>query len=315
MSDAIATERLAAGDAAGAAAGYRALVEANPQSAPILERYAAFQFQAGDKTGARQSLARAQTLAPGDIAYVRDLARMDLDEKGPDAAIATARSFAAHDQVAADVLVSELLVEANRKPDAIAALKAAQQAHPASALAIQLAALEAATGAKPDAEALLQRWLEAHPNDLRARLLLGGLYLADRDYDRAQAQYEEVRHQDPKNAAAVNDLAWLYAQKGDAKAHDLAAEAYALQPSPATADTLGWTLVGSGDARHGLDYLRQASAADPQNPTVQYHLAVALNATGDRAGARKLLEQVLQSGGEFDDKHGAQKLLTQLDRG
>jgi hypothetical protein len=55
--------------------------------------------------------------------------------------------------------------------------------------------------------------------------------------------------------------------------------------------------------------------AMPRNPNVQYHWAVALNRSGKSADARNVLEKLLASGGEFENKADAEQLLTKLKNG
>jgi predicted Zn-dependent protease len=74
-------------------------------------------------------------------------------------------------------------------------------------------------------------------------------------------------------------------------------------------------LMKSGRPGEGLLYLRRASAALPQNATVQYHLAAALDATGSKDEARTLLENVMKQNSAFDEKADAQHLLARLQHG
>ena len=53
----------------------------------------------------------------------------------------------------------------------------------------------------------------------------------------------------------------------------------------------------------------------PKQPDVQYHLAVALQESGDKDKARSLLEQVVKSGASFDGKQDAEKRLADLHHG
>jgi cellulose synthase operon protein C len=61
-----------------------------------------------------------------------------------------------------------------------------------------------------------------------------------------------------------------------------------------------------------LSLLRVASAGLPQDASVQYHLAAALNATGEKDQARTVLEKLVKSGTGFDDRADAQQLLNTL---
>ena len=117
------------------------------------------------------------------------------------------------------------------------------------------------------------------------------------------------------DAVALNNLAWVYQQMGDARAMDLARQAYVLAPGAQTADTLGWILTTSGRADTGVTLLRQATTEASTDPRVQYHFAVALKDTGKKEEAIKALNAVVATKGEFKEKTLAQQLLDELKKG
>jgi Tfp pilus assembly protein PilF len=84
--------------------------------------------------------------------------------------------------------------------------------------------------------------LQADPKNIAIRLILASLYLEQKKYDDAIAEYTSVLAEHPADAVALNNLAWLYQQKGDlAKARGLAEQAVAAAPrTTQIADTLGW---------------------------------------------------------------------------
>ena len=129
------------GDAAGAVATYRPLVESFPKSAPVVARYALLQSIAGDQDGARASLAKAVSLAPHDTELMQRLVNFDLAKKGADAALATAKSFAADEPQMSQLLAADVLARSNRTDEAIAMLTTAQEQHPSSIGNARLAAL------------------------------------------------------------------------------------------------------------------------------------------------------------------------------
>ncbi|HUK59662.1 MAG TPA: XrtA/PEP-CTERM system TPR-repeat protein PrsT, partial [Stellaceae bacterium] len=313
--NAVAEVRVESGDKAGAVADFRALVEHYPDAAPLYERYADYELAAGDKAGARASLAKAHELVPADLRYMRDLVRFDADDKGIDAALATARSFAAAAPAEAAILEAEQLVRAKRIPEAITRLSTVNARTPNSVLTVELAALTFAAGKQDDAKAMLRTWLATHDDDVAAHGKLGDLLMLEHDYDGAAAQYEAVRKAAPDQIVALNNLAWIYGMRHDPRAPGLAQRAYRLAPSPQTEDTLGWALVESGNAAGGLPYLKDASSARPDDGAIQYHYAAALNATGDEAGARAVLERVLVGTAVFDGRDDAKALLDRLRRG
>jgi Flp pilus assembly protein TadD len=142
------------------------------------------------------------------------------------------------------------------------------------------------------------------------------LYLEQRKYDDAITEYTRVIAERPADVSALNNLAWVYQQKGDLeKARALAERAVAAAPQAALIDTLGWILLAQGEAERALTYLSAASLSAPKNPDIQYHLAVALNRVGRTADARVTLEALLGSGVAFSDKAEAEKLLQQLKQG
>ena len=303
------------GDAAGAVATYRPLVDRFPKSAPVVARFALLQSRAGDQDGARASLAKAVSLAPHDPELMQELVNFDLAKKGPDAALATAKSFATDEPQLSQLLAADVLARSNRTDEAIAMLTAAQERHPSSIGDARLAALLYKTGKRDDAKTRLQSWIKGHDDDVAGRVALADMLMQEHDDDGAQTLYEQARQKAPNDVIALNNLALLYAKKKDPRGPALAATAYRLAPRPEIADTLGWSLVSSGKASEALPYLREAGAALPQNASVQYHLAVALDATGSKDEARTLLEKVMKSEGSFDDKADAQRLLDTLQRG
>ena len=57
-------------------------------------------------------------------------------------------------------------------------------------------------------------------------------------------------------------------------------------------DTLGVAVLKSGDAKRGTALLRMASSLAPKQSDIRLHLAKALIASGDKAGARRELESL-----------------------
>ena len=55
--------------------------------------------------------------------------------------------------------------------------------------------------------------------------------------------------------------------------------------------------------------LEQALKALPQVPEVQYHYAVALMRTGEEQEARQMLEQLLETGKQFEGREEVKRLL------
>ena len=189
------------------------------------------------------------------------------------------------------------------------------------AIAVGLARLYAAGGDHGKAEALLATRVKAHPDDLALRRALADIYLLNKNYDAAAAEETRFLATRPDDVIALNNLAWITQQRGDlAKARELAEKAVAAAPpaAPATGlvkDTLGWVMLAQGDIQGALPQLEAASAAQPGNPEIQYHVAVALQRAGRASDARAVLEKLLSSDASFASKAEAEKLLDELKRG
>lgn len=313
--DAEARSQLAAGDAPGAAATYRAAFEAHPDSAAIRDRYVAALRAAKDPKTARTVLEASLAREPANVTIKVALIGIEAEIAGVDAAVAKAREFAVRDpkDPAYDVAAAELLEKANRVPDAIALLEKRQQEQPAETAMVALAQLYMRAGQGDKAASLLEAHLDKQPGDVSARLLVGSHYLQQEQYDRARQEYERVISEAPTSIIALNNLAWIYQQRGDmAKAREVAERAATIAPqNPSVADTLGWILIAQGDNNGALNYLKLASAGS-RDPDIHYHFAVALQRAGRVAEARSELETIVKSPEPFASKADAEKLLETL---
>ena len=129
-------------------------------------------------------------------------------------------------------------------------------------------------------------------------------------FDAARAEAEQLLAIAPDLAANLNNLAWLYDQKGDTeKALELSRKAYELSPKRSEiADTLGWLLIRQGDTAAAMPLLEQAFKAAPDNPEIGYHYAWALSKGGKMAQATEIIGKVLKSPNEFPGRKDAEQL-------
>jgi len=135
------------------------------------------------------------------------------------------------------------------------------------------------------------------------------LDLAAHRFRDADADLQVVLNKRPNDAFALNDLAWVYQYRNDARARITAQKAYMISPTtPEIADTLGWILTTDGDAAKGLALLRQAAAHVGGAPSIRYHLAMALKETGQSQEALGFLEPIVQGTANLDEKQDAARL-------
>jgi len=164
-----------------------------------------------------------------------------------------------------------------------------------------------------DVDAAVRRldiWTAANPNDLGAELLITDA-LMRQNQDAALARYEGLA--ETGNPVVLNNLAWLYNERNDPRAVDTARRAVEAAPDSAEAlDTLGWALLQQGeDAEEAVEILRRGVGLNPDNPSMQYHLGMALRATGDLKGARRALTQAAGAGA-FPEADAARRALAEL---
>ena len=114
------------------------------------------------------------------------------------------------------------------------------------------------------------------------------------------------------DATALNNLAWIYQHSNDPRARSTALKAYTISPTSHTADTLGWIFTTEGNPEKGLVLLRLAAAQPGDEPSIRYHLAVALKETGHPEDAITVLQPIVQGSASFDDRPDAARLLDEL---
>jgi len=153
-------------------------------------------------------------------------------------------------------------------------------------------------------------WLGDHPNDSSMRFFLATIYMAEEKNDDAIKEYEIILEETPDNGAALNNLAWLYSQKGNPKALGLAERAYRSTPeNPGVLDTYGWILVQQGQADKGKRLIKQAMELIPDNLEIRYHYAVALVKSGNKDEGNQILEMLLKQNKPFNGLAETKQLL------
>jgi putative PEP-CTERM system TPR-repeat lipoprotein len=303
------------GQTAAALLTYRKLVSVAPDSPVGYYRLAGTMITSGDVSGARENLRKAIRLRPEFAEAHYALAALDVKAKRYDEAMTRARELqkTTPKSPAGFVIEGDVLFAQQRYADAATAYEKAWSLEQASPTVLKLHAAHAKAGNAKAADARMQAWLKDHPDDPRALLYMAAENLKEGRNKLAIEQYEAVLKKRPDNVLALNNLAHLYQQQKDPRALPAAEQARKLAPDSArVADTLGWILVEQGKTKRGLDLLQQAAERAPQAPEIRYHLAVAFAKSGDKARARKELENLLQGDEKFAQREAAEQLLKQL---
>jgi len=305
----------ASGDTNQAIATFNKLVAAAPNSPEPLVRLAGAQLTAKDVPGAVQSLRRALEINPNLVPVRQQLAALSLQQGKPDDALAEAKALqkGLPDKAAGYMLEGDIYAAQKQWPGAEHAYREALKHENATVPATRLHAVLVQAGKVSEANTFASSWVKNNPKDAGFQMYLADQSLRTKDYKTAANYYKAVIAQQPRNAVALNNLAFVAGQTGDPNAVKYAEQALAIAPeSAAIQDTLGWLLVEKGDTQRGIELLRQAVAGAPNAGEVRLHLAKALIKTGDRKGARSELEAITKLDRQPAARAEAEKLLATL---
>jgi tetratricopeptide (TPR) repeat protein len=170
---------------------------------------------------------------------------------------------------------------------------------------------------KPDAEVdeVLARATAIEPRLVTSQLRLATGAEKRNDYDKAIERYRAVLAAEPGNLVALNNLAYILADKKNqaAEALPLAERAYRLSGQETTiADTLGWVQFKLGDTAKALLLLDQAAKAVPPNVDILVHAAIAHASVGNSVQARRYVDAAIKADPKAADRSDVKTLLGKL---
>jgi len=119
----------------------------------------------------------------------------------------------------------------------------------------------------------------------------------------------------PKFPPAANNLAYLYAERGENidEALNLAQSAKEQVPDePHTSDTLGWVYYKKNVFSRAIVYLKEANEKIPNNPVIRYHLGMAYYKNGENELAKNELKKALELDPKFPGAEEAKSTLTKI---
>jgi len=266
---------------------------------------------------ARKAFEKSLEIAPDYLPSVERLVDLDMAEKKYQAAFdraqaqiqanaKPAQSFA----LRAKVYLAQQDIS-HAEADLLNAIELDPNLEPAYAL---LAQIYVSSNRPNLAIAKLNAFLEKNKS-VTALMLLATIHERQKDYPAARDAYEKLLTVSPNFSPALNNLAIVYSERLGRldTAYDLAKKAREASPTePHMADTLGWILFKRGEYGNALRPLQDAAAALPDNPEIQFHVAMALYMVGDEVAARVALQKVADSRLEFAGKDEARQRLAVL---
>ena len=269
---------------------------------------------------ARQAFEKAAELEPENPSSLEQLINLDIDAKAYEAGHQRVNQvLQKQPNSAALYYLQGKLYSAEAKFDAAqAALLKAIDLDPSFTRAYDLLVPVFSRANKlPEALKEMNAVLAKQPNDVRALLLSGVICDAMKDYNKSRDSYEKVLAVDANSVTALNNLAFIYAEKLNDlnRAAELAQKARSIAPTnPSVLDTLGWITYKQGDYQQAADLLSQSAAKSSDNPEIQFHLGMAEYMMGQNEAARSALEKAVGSATEFEGKEEARRRLALLGR-
>jgi putative PEP-CTERM system TPR-repeat lipoprotein len=307
--------QVATKDTSGALETYSKLVNVLPKSAAAQLRLAGVHMMLKNDTAAAADLRRAVEVQPDFMPARVAQIELTLRSGRPDDALEQARQIQKlNDKAPIGYAVEGDVLLALKKPaQALPAYEKALALSKSPEMMVKTLQIMTVTGKGKEAQARAGQWLKDHPDDARVTMFMADSRLANKEFKPAIALLENLLKRNPNNPVVLNNLAWAYQQEKDPRALDTAEKAYkAAGDNPGVMDTLGWMLVEQGNAARGVQLLQKASGMAPDAPEIRYHLAVGLNKSGDKQGARKELDKLLAQNKPFAHQDEARALLKTL---
>ena len=310
---ALANAQQQAGQIEEAKATLEGLAQAFPANPDFVRAKVELMARSNDLSGAKATLLAGLRRFPGDVGFMVALVRLESRSGGMEAALRMADEIRRDEanMPGAALLKGEMLLQANRAPEAAEALGAEYRAAPSDAILAALSRALTAAGREAEALTVVGARVAELPDDLQALHMLADLEVKGGQGEVGRRHLEKLLSKGGGDWAAMNNLAWLYLEGKDKRALPMARQAYFQHVSADTADTLGWVLTQTGSAGPAVPLLRSAVGERPDDPGMQYRLAVALKESGKREEAVSLLRP-LAARPAFGEQGAARSLLESL---
>jgi len=160
---------------------------------------------------------------------------------------------------------------------------------------------------------LLTEKVNNSPDDINNLFILASLLQERQQLNQAEVYYQQIIDQDGEHILALNNLAWIKMDNDLKEAIKLAKSAYDLTPETAAIiDSYGYFLVLDGNYVKGIQLLEKAALGKPEDNDIQYHLALGYSKTGGEHKAKDILEKIINSSNDFQEKDKAQTLYNSL---
>jgi len=288
------------GDLDTALATYQEVSATTPKDANLLLPIALIYRQQKKYAEARKTLEGILEMSRDFGPAVELLVDLDLIAGSPPSARNRAEDLRKNqpDNVTPYLLLAKISLIEKNLPQAEANLLKVIELQPDNAAAYYMLA-GIYTQTKQDQKALdqLVQVAKRNPDNPSLHMRIALLHEQLKNYPAARDAYERVLALEPKFSAALNNLAYLYAEQinDTERALALAQKARDLSPlDPNIADTLGWILYRTGQYQQAKTLLLESAAKLSDDASVVYHLGMAQYMMGELEPARLALEHALE---------------------
>ena len=313
--DALGRSQLAADTAEQAISTFKQLTALQTSNPMHHIRLAEAQAANKDPVGARQSLRKALEIKPDMLMAKRALVSLALMEKRPQEALDVAKDMQKQAPKDATGFALEGDIEVVRKnfDAANTAYKAAFVLSKTTDVVVRLHTGLRLSGKSAEADKLASDWVKDKPRDAVFRFYMGDTAMGQEKFADAEGHYRAVLETQPRNALAMNNVAWLLVKQGKPGGVAMAQQANDLMPGRTPLmDTLATALAADNKLPLAVETQKAAIARNPADPSLKLNLAKLLIKSGEKAYARAELEDLAKLGDKFRGQAEVAALLKSL---
>jgi len=275
----------------------------------ILLPHLAFAYQeTGNHDKAIATFEEARRRSPKDANIVGYLAEAQIAAKKYAAALdVTKAGLVDHpDDLRLLRLQAQALQHTGKGSQGVALLERAVKTHADDPTAyISLAQMYADTDHHADAIKVLQEAQQKFPSDTSVVFELGSQYDRAKRFPEAEATFQQIIQHDPDNAAALNYLGYMLAERGERLDESVNLLKKALQIEPENGsylDSLGWAYYKADKLDLAEDNLKRAADQLRTNSVIQDHYGEVLLKLGRYGDAIAAFNRALEGDGSEVDR-------------
>jgi tetratricopeptide (TPR) repeat protein len=275
----------------------------------ILLPHLGFAYQElGQNEKAIATFEEARKLSPDDAAVASYLVEANIAAKKYAAAVDAAKSGLAQnpDDLRLLRLQAQALRHTGKADQGIALLEKAAKAHADDPVAyITLAQAYSDADRAPQALKVLQDAQAKFPDNDQVAFELGTVYDKQKKFGDAESAFRTVLARDPENAAALNYIGYMLAERGERLDESVTYLKKALQIEPDNGsylDSLGWAYFKSDKLDLAAENLKRAADQLPANSVIQDHYGDVLTRLGRFDEAIAAYTRALNGDGDSIDK-------------